>query len=537
MTTFLTKNKKLILHAIFSIISLQFTSKTLAEEFVNRPGGGLCAERAVNNPNVDAGIAINTCLQRTNKIILRPGRYYVGTRIDFSGTSNVVLTTLGRNTSDPACQDSRTCAELFAKDDFTDGPLLRSNNAQFLTLDHVILNGNKVYRLAKHGTSVTKWGNPNSFNSQIHNCNNCQFIGLTVQQTVRGTGMEFSGENALFDRVLFRDNGRSLLIHPNTNDQPWADGLTVHSGPGLTIINSEFSDNSDVGLIIGNAPRAQIRNNKIINSYNFAFAGLMLDNFNGTTGGDFAGTLVLNNTVDCGPLAFCGLGLDIGPWLWYQPQGRLVNGGTVSANRIRNARIGISIYGAQGTQISNNQISSSFNWSLSNGSCRGSAIDQFSSVNGMTNSSLNIYGNSSSVALDQFRNCLGRPPTLAELKPTSSGGMSVYSRPLNEAFKVLLRRNPDPSGGNYFDDLLRQGRPLRSVLLEIIKSNEFTQQFPSDNRDFVIFLYQRILGREADPEGLNYFLSSLNKGTLRQAVVENMIDSNEFMDKNPALIH
>ncbi|WP_415061163.1 DUF4214 domain-containing protein [Bdellovibrio sp.] len=523
----------------FSIFLMLFQQQpAIAMEPIKRPEGLLCAEQALDNPYIDAGSLINACLQRTSgRITLRPGRYYLKTRIDFSNVSNVVLTTLGRRPSDSACEDSKTCAELYAHDDFINGPLFVSQNAQFLTLDHVIINGNKINRLAKNGTSVAIWGNPNSFNSAIHQCRNCQFIGLSVIQAVRGTGMEFSGENALFDRVVFKDNGRSIMIHPNTNDQPWADGLTVHSGPGLMIINSEFSDNSDVNLIIGHAPRAQIRNNRILNSYNFAFAGLMLDNFNGSTLGDFSDSLISNNIVDCGPLAACGIGIDLGPWLWYQPQGKLINGGIIANNKINEARVGISIYGAQGTQISGNRINSTFTWSLSNGRCQGAGIDQFSSVNGMTNRSLNIYDNSVGVSFDRLRNCLGQPPSLAALKPTRHIDMTVFSRPVTEAFQILLNRAPDFSGGNYFDNILRQGNSVRSVLVDITKSEEFTRQLPTDNRDFVIFLYQRILKRNADPGGLEHFVNSLNSGTPRQAVIENFIDSLEFMNRYPALIH
>jgi len=57
-----------------------------------------------------------------------------------------------------------------------------------------------------------------------------------------------------------------------------------------------FRDNTDVALIVGNAPGASIRGNRIVQERETAFAGLMLDNFGGTQCGDFRGAVVRDNT-------------------------------------------------------------------------------------------------------------------------------------------------------------------------------------------------------------------------------------------------
>ena len=104
-----------------------------------------------------------------------------------------------------------------------------------------------------------------------------------------------------------------------------------------------MADNSDVGFICGGSRAGSLKDNTITQSLQPSFAGLMLDNFNGVTHGDFTGATVTGNTVSCGSHQ-CDFGIELGPHPWYLSTNIL--GGTVSGNSVANAKQGINVEGA-----------------------------------------------------------------------------------------------------------------------------------------------------------------------------------------------
>lgn len=527
-------------------------------------GKATCALSAVNNPKVDASAAITSCLNSGLKdLILIPGRYFLKSRLTISNISGISIKTQGLSSTDAACRNASDCAELFADDSLVDGPLLRSDFAQGLVLDHVIISGNRIGRLARYPSFQSFWLKSNAFNAQIHGCNNCRFLGITSQDAVRGTGLEFSGDGAIFERVLFRNNGQGVIEHPDTNDQAWADGLTVHSSVGIQITNSEFLDNSDVNLIVGHAPNAVIKNNVLRNSNNFAFASLMLDNFDASTGGIFDGAVISGNSIDCSSDSHCGIGIDLGPWLWYQPN-RPIMGGSVTANTVLNARIGISIYGVRGMSIFGNSIVMNQMWGSSDGKCLGQEIDVWSPVNGM----INEYSLDRSPSVDSLRPCIGNPLTLAkmvrltfnpataaststtsnttptntsptpepiQIDTTASGGSASISSQIRSAYLVVLAREPDLQGGLSWTSQISRGTSIQSIVKMMTESPEFVAAEPMDNTAFVRFLYLRLLSREPDSAGATSHIQSLNNGVSRQSLINVFLSSNEFKLLHPEL--
>ena len=104
-----------------------------------------------------------------------------------------------------------------------------------------------------------------------------------------------------------------------------------------------FRNNSDVDLILGGGTATIVRDNEILHTNVATFAGLMLDNFNGTSSGDFTGSEVSNNVISCGAL-LCDFGINLGPHAWYlSPH---ITGGAVHDNTVTNAKIGLNIDGA-----------------------------------------------------------------------------------------------------------------------------------------------------------------------------------------------
>jgi hypothetical protein len=79
-----------------------------------------------------------------------------------------------------------------------------------------------------------------------------------------------------------------------------------------TVSNSLFMDNSDVNLIIGGGVDSTLSGNSVLMRQNSAFAGIMADNFNGATSGNFSGFVLSTCVVDCGA-GRCHYGIELGP--------------------------------------------------------------------------------------------------------------------------------------------------------------------------------------------------------------------------------
>ena len=151
-------------------------------------------------------------------------------------------------------------------------------------------------------------------------------------------------------------------IGPNGDHRPgevWSDGVTIHDSASAIVRRNVFIDNSDVQLILGGCRECRIQDNKFAHGGGFAsgsFAELMLHSLPNTSG-DFAGTLVSGNRIDCGPARLCGYGIMVGAAPWYA--GRM-SGGRVSGNFVRNALIGINVDGLSGpVAIDGNRVEAS----------------------------------------------------------------------------------------------------------------------------------------------------------------------------------
>jgi hypothetical protein len=156
--------------------------------------------------------------------------------------------------------------------------------------------------------------------------------GITSRNAVCGSALQFSGNRALIRGSSFEANG----VH---RDKRWADGLTLLQCSDCEVSANRFINNSDVALIFGGGRNTRIHHNQITQTTR-AFAGVMLDNFNGSQSGDFRGAELFDNIIDCA----CDFGINIGPHAWYLGENTL--GGSVHDNIIRGAKIGILVDGA-----------------------------------------------------------------------------------------------------------------------------------------------------------------------------------------------
>lgn len=222
---------------------------------------------------------------------------------------------------------------------------LQVTDTEGVRLERLVLDGNRSARLASaaavacHGAGGahspdTRYG----YNASVHRCRGCSFIGGISRNALCGTSLEWSGTEAFIAASRFEGNGDSSLT------MMWADGLTLHDADRADVRDNVFVDNTDVHLVWGGGRDGSVRNNHVLQRHGVAFAGINLDNFDGTTPGDFTGSMVRDNTIDGGPALGCHFGINIGPHAWYVSSN--TRGGTVTANVIRNVRQGINVDGA-----------------------------------------------------------------------------------------------------------------------------------------------------------------------------------------------
>lgn len=87
---------------------------------------------------------------------------------------------------------------------------------------------------------------------------------------------------------------------------------------------------------------------------------------------------------------------------------------------------------------------------------------------------------------------------------------------VTRVYLAALNRQPDDSGFKYWvDQLTTKGTHIQVVADSFINSNEFKSRYPNDtNRNYVTRLYQNVLGRQPDTDGLNYWTSQLDQKKL-----------------------
>lgn len=102
---------------------------------------------------------------------------------------------------------------------------------------------------------------------------------------------------------------------------------------------------------------------------------------------------------------------------------------------------------------------------------------------------------------------------------------------LRAAYKVVLGREPDNTGMNYYLGRLQAGYGKRSVLAQIACSLERARRDEwllaiQDDRAFVTAAYQAILKRAPEPEGFQHHVNALAQGYERRQMLKD-IDSSE----------
>lgn len=99
---------------------------------------------------------------------------------------------------------------------------------------------------------------------------------------------------------------------------------------------------------------------------------------------------------------------------------------------------------------------------------------------------------------------------------------------IKQYYRDYLRREAEPAGVTFYRELWRADGGPDNVVANIISSEEFFASAGGTNRLWVTELYRRLLGREPDAAGLDYWTTRLDSGQLsRQQVVFGFTRSNE----------
>lgn len=291
----------------------------------------------------DAGPTLRACLAATpvaGRIALKPGRYLIAS--PFAIRRAVTLTTRAASTGAHRCsRDERQCAVLHLAIPLPAPP------GTVMPVE-VAGNGIRLDRLVFEGTRRTDPG------LSARRC-------AVEAERPAGGGLRISGDDIAIRRSVFRDfacytaleygTGADVTVADNdftgngTHDASlrWADGLTIHTGLRFNVTGNRFRDNTDVQLIFGGCVDCVVARNTFSHGGSAAggsFAELMLQAWPKATSGDFTGTHVFDNDIDCGAMRRCGFGIMIGSTPWYDAP---AFGGSVVGNRVRRAILALDV--------------------------------------------------------------------------------------------------------------------------------------------------------------------------------------------------
>lgn len=296
---------------------------------------GVTADASGQRP---ATLAMEACVDRAREggvLELPPGRYRMDRQLWVG--KPLTIRTAGTAGQGGSCLAGVACAVLQAAPDLyvENGFLAIAGDG--VHLEHLVLDGNRQARLGSRAAAVCAGGfNRVGFNATAQECQGCSFHHSASINALCGSGFEWLGDDASVIGSTFRDNG------DNGRHMMWADGLTLLRSDRAVVRNNAFVDNSDIGFISGGARGGVFVDNVVHQARQLAFGGLMLDNFNGNTHGDFDGAVLQGNQVDC-TAQQCNYGVVVGPHAWYPSAN--VRGGTVTGNRVRGAKLGIVVSG------------------------------------------------------------------------------------------------------------------------------------------------------------------------------------------------
>lgn len=309
----------------------------------------------------DAADALEDCLRTVpagSDLLLPPGRFELRRPILIE--KPVALRSAGTRPGDPRCpaEEETQCATLVL---VPTPPFAEANRMPIeirtphVRFDHVrIVGAGNADVTRSRAICLSERDRPAGGGLRISSAD-FTLTGSVVRNVSCYTAIEVTPGA---DRLVVRDN----FIGHNGDHRPgtlWADGLTIHDAADVQVMDNLFVDNTDVQLIFGGCRDCVVSRNRFRHDGGFAgasFAELMLHAWPNTSG-DFTGSVVRDNDIDCGVARRCGYGIMLGSNPWYP--GRAF-GGTVQANSVRHAMVGLNVDALTGPMtITGNDVAAS----------------------------------------------------------------------------------------------------------------------------------------------------------------------------------
>ncbi len=306
-----------------------------------------CAVRghaAPDNCRILTGDGLQNCLDQLPegaRLALPPGRLVLTAPVVLR--RRVTLATAGMSPAAPRCpKDGAGCAVLALRPARPDGRHPITVAAAGSVLDHMVIEGGRADPAQDGRAACAGSGRPSMGGLDI------AAAGVTVAGSVLRDAACYSAIVVEPGADGFRFTGNAVLSN-GMHDQSglWADGLTVIDGVNDVIRGNLFRDNTDVQLVLGGCLRCTVASNRIETTDApgaAAFAGLLVHGWPDSSG-DYAGTVVAGNVIDCGPARRCGFGLGVGGRAWYRSA---TSGGLIAGNTVARAAVGINVDDATG---------------------------------------------------------------------------------------------------------------------------------------------------------------------------------------------
>lgn len=95
--------------------------------------------------------------------------------------------------------------------------------------------------------------------------------------------------------------------------------------------------------------------------------------------------------------------------------------------------------------------------------------------------------------------------------------MATNSEQVLELYTAMFNRAADASGLNYWvNEMDSNGWSIQNVASSFAQQTEYQTAYPSSgsNSDFITTIYQNLLGRAPDTDGLNYWVGELDSGNV-----------------------
>lgn len=118
---------------------------------------------------------------------------------------------------------------------------------------------------------------------------------------------------------------------------------------------------------------------------------------------------------------------------------------------------------------------------------------------------------------------------------------SILQRTVIESlYQGILGRQADKDGLLAYTDALRSGTPLAHIISQMLTSEEYTRHLHSltqssnlafSSADIVNALYDGILGRKADARGLEAYTEALERGTPLSHIMSSLLSSEEYKSR------